>query len=584
MNWAETYRKRITSAEEAVRSIKSGDHVWVHAGCNNPEELIRAMVGRHRELRDVEVSHLMTFGCADHVDPRYEGSFRHRGLFIGSNVREAVNAGRADFVPVFLSEIPRLIQSHILPVDVALLQISPPDEHGFCSYGVGVECTKAAAEQAATVVALVNRRMPRSLGDSFIHVSRLTHVVEIDRPVRELPRAGEVGAVARAIGRNVAELIEDASTLQMGIGEIPDAVLLFLKGKRHLGIHTEMFSDGVVELFESGVVTNEAKTLHRGKIVASFVLGSKKTFDFLDNNPFVEFHPTDYVNDPFVIARHDKMVAINSALAVDITGQVCADSLGRSIYSGFGGQVDFVRGAARSKGGKPIIALPSTARDGKVSRIVDTLAEGSGVVTTRADVHYVVTEHGVAQPLRQEPARAGAGAHRHRSSRFPGGARGRRPPTEPLRGMTATPTPESLRAFAAAHRVTFEIYPHYEFHEHRRLQTGFDLTLLALRSPRCVGDPGCTECERVHALLREIAIAALPHGWQHVAEPFEAAFHYRRETRWRPEIESVVELLPYAPAWGAVDAEAQREVAEIRRRLHDLGVSDQVRPPMGRAA
>jgi 4-hydroxybutyrate CoA-transferase len=397
MSWAETYRRRITSAGGAVRSIQSGDHVWIHAGCNNPEELIRALVGRHRELRDVEISHLMTFGCADHVDPRYEGSFRHRGLFIGSNVREAVNAGRADFVPVFLSEIPRLIQSRLLPVDVALIQIAPPDEHGFCSYGVGVECTKAAAEQARTVVALVNRRMPRSLGDSFIHVSRLTHVVEIDRPVRELPQAGEVGAVARAIGRNVAELIEDGSTLQMGIGEIPDAVLLFLKDKRHLGIHTEMFSDGVVELFESGVVTNEAKTLHRGKIVASFVLGSRKTFDFLDNNPFVEFHPTDYVNDPFVIARNDKMIAINSALSVDLTGQVCADSLGRSVYSGFGGQVDFVRGASRSKGGKPIIALPSTARDGKVSRIVDTLAEGSGVVTTRADVHYVVTEHGIAR-------------------------------------------------------------------------------------------------------------------------------------------------------------------------------------------
>ena len=396
MNWADSYRGRITSADEAVRAVRSGDHVWIHAGCNNPEELIRALVARHGELRDVEISHLMTFGCADHVLPRYQGSFRHRGLFLGANVREAVNAGRADFVPVFLSEIPRLIQTRLLPVDVAFVHISPPDEHGFCSYGVGVECTKAAAEAARSVVALVNRQMPRSLGDSFIHASRLTHVVEVDRPVLELPQAGETGDVARAIGRNVAELIEDGATLQMGIGEIPDAVLLFLKDKRNLGIHTEMFSDGVVELFENGVVTGEAKTLHRGKIVASFVLGSRKTFAFLDNNPFVEFHPTDYVNDPFVIARHDRMVAINSALAVDLTGQVCADSLGRSIYSGFGGQVDFVRGAARSKGGKPIIALPSTARGGTVSRIVDTLAEGSGVVTTRADVHYVVTEHGIA--------------------------------------------------------------------------------------------------------------------------------------------------------------------------------------------
>jgi acetyl-CoA hydrolase len=261
---------------------------------------------------------------------------------------------------------------------------------------VGVECSKAAAERARTVVALVNRQMPRSLGDSFIHVSRLTHVIEVDRPLRELPQAGRVGAVARSIGENVAALVEDGSTLQMGIGEIPDAVLLFLGHKKHLGIHTEMFSDGVVDLFERGVVTGEAKTLHRGKIVASFVLGSRKTFDFLNNNPFVEFHPSDYVNDPFVIARNERMVAINSALAVDITGQVCADSIGPRIYSGFGGQVDFIRGAARSKGGKPVIALPSTAREGRISRIVDTLEPGSGVVTSRADVHYVVTEHGVA--------------------------------------------------------------------------------------------------------------------------------------------------------------------------------------------
>jgi acetyl-CoA hydrolase len=261
---------------------------------------------------------------------------------------------------------------------------------------VGVECTKAAAESAKRVIALVNQRMPRSLGDAFIHVSRLTHVVEIDRPVLELPQVKKVGEVARAIGKNVADLIEDGSTLQMGIGESPDAVLLFLEEKKDLGIHTEMFSDGVVELFEHGVVTGESKTLHKGKIIASFVLGSQKTFDFLDNNPFVEFHPTEYVNDPFIIAQNERMVAINSAIAVDITGQVCADSMGKNIYSGFGGQVDFIRGAARSRGGRPIIALRSTARDGAISRIVDTLTEGSGVVTTRADVHYVVTEYGVA--------------------------------------------------------------------------------------------------------------------------------------------------------------------------------------------
>jgi acetyl-CoA hydrolase len=396
MSWSEAYRRKVTSAEAAVRTVGSGDHVWLHAGCNNPEELVGALVARAPELRDVEVTHLLTFGAAPHVDPAYAGSFRHRALFTGPNVRQAVNEGRADFVPVFLSEIPGLIRSRVIPVDVAFIQVAPPDEHGFCSYGVGVECSKAASESARAVVALVNRQMPRSLGDCFIHASRLTHVVEIDRPVVELPMFTEVGEVARAIGRKVADLIENGSTLQMGIGEIPDAVLLFLKDKKDLGIHTEMFSDGMVELFESGVVTGEAKSLHKGKIVASFVLGSKKTFDFLDNNPSVEFHPTDYVNDPFVIAQNDRMVAINSAIAVDITGQVCADSMGRKVYSGFGGQVDFVRGATRSRGGKPIIALPSTAKDGRISRIVDVLEEGSGVVTSRADVHFVVTEYGVA--------------------------------------------------------------------------------------------------------------------------------------------------------------------------------------------
>jgi acetyl-CoA hydrolase len=397
VHWTEAYRGKVVSAHEALAVVRTGDHVWIHAGCSNPEELVRAMVARAGELERVEVTHLMTFGCADYADPRHAGSFRHRALFTGANVRAAVNDGRADFVPVHLSEIPRLIATGHLPVDVALIHVSPPDEHGFCSYGVGVECTKAAAERARNVVALVNRRMPRSLGDAFIHVSRLTHVVEADRPVLELPRTGEVGDVASGIGAQVASLIEDGATLQMGIGEIPDAVLLHLKDRRNLGIHTEMFSDGVVDLFESGVVNGEAKTLHRGKIVASFVLGSQRTFDFIDNNPFVEFHPSDYVNDPFVIAENEKMVAINSALAVDLTGQVCADSLGRQIYSGFGGQVDFVRGAARSKGGKPVIALPSTAKGGRVSRIVDVLAEGSGVVTNRADVHYVVTEHGIAR-------------------------------------------------------------------------------------------------------------------------------------------------------------------------------------------
>jgi acetyl-CoA hydrolase len=396
MDWSEAFRRKVTTAEEAVKVIRSGDHLWVHAGCNNPEELIRAMTARADELEGVEVAHLLTFGSADYADPKFAKSFRHRALFTGGNVREAVNDGRADYVPVFLSEIPKLIYSGIQKVDVALIHVSLPDEHGFCSYGVGVECTKAAAERAKTVIALVNRQMPRSLGDSFIHTSKLSHVVEIDRLPVELPVPEAVSEISKLIGAHVAELIEDGSTLQMGIGEIPDAVLIYLNQKRHLGIHTEMFSDGLVDLFESGVITGEAKTLHRGKIISSFVLGTRKTFNFLHNNPFVEFHPSDYVNDPFIIAQNDNMIAINSAIAVDITGQVCADSIGKRIYSGFGGQVDFIRGASRAKGGKPIIALPATARNGSLSRIVDSLAEGAGVVTSRADVRYVVTEYGVA--------------------------------------------------------------------------------------------------------------------------------------------------------------------------------------------
>jgi acetyl-CoA hydrolase len=396
VNWVDIYRRRVTTADRAVADIRSGDRVWVHPGCNTPVRLIEAMVARAPELQNVEVAHILTVAEAPYVAPGMEGHFRHRALFMGGNVREAVNAGRADFVPIHLHEIPKLISSGFMPVDVALVHLSPPDEHGFCSYGVGVDATKAAVESARTTIALVNQQMPRTLGDSFVHVSKLSHVVEVDEPVLELAMAAEVSEVARRIGRNVASLIPDGATLQMGIGEIPDAVLIYLQGKKHLGVHTEMFSDGLVGLFEAGVVTNERKTLHRGKIVTSFVLGTRKAFSFVDNNPFMEFHPNEYVNDPFIVAQNDNMVAINSALAVDLTGQVCADSIGTSMYSGFGGQLDFIRGAGRSKGGVPVIALPSTAKAGTVSRIADTLLPGSGVVTTRADVHYVVTEHGIA--------------------------------------------------------------------------------------------------------------------------------------------------------------------------------------------
>jgi len=396
VNWVDIYRQRVTTADRAVADIRSDDRVWVHPGCNTPSRLIEAMVARAPELTNVEVAHILTLADAPYAAPGMEGHFRHRALFMGANVREAVNAGRADFVPIHLHEVPTLISRGLMPVDVALIHISPPDEHGFCSYGVGVDATKAAVEGARTAIALVNQQMPRTLGDSFVHVSKLSHVVEVDEPVLELSMAPEVSEVARSIGKNVASLIPDGATLQMGIGEIPDAVLIFLQDKKHLGVHTEMFSDGLVALFEAGVVTNERKTLHRGKIVTSFVIGTRKAFSFVDNNPFMEFHPNEYVNDPFIVAQNDSMVAINSALSVDLTGQVCADSIGTLMYSGFGGQLDFIRGAARSKGGLPIIALPSTAKGGTLSRITDTLLPGSGVVTTRADVHYVVTEHGIA--------------------------------------------------------------------------------------------------------------------------------------------------------------------------------------------
>jgi 4-hydroxybutyrate CoA-transferase len=324
-----------------------------------------------------------------------EEHLRVNTLFISDNVRQAVNEGRADYTPCFLSEIPHLWRNGHLTPDVALIHVSPPDEHGFCSFGIEVGVTKPAAQAARIVIAEVNDQMPRTLGDSFIHVSKITHVIPVSYKLPELGM-GQVTELNKRIGQNVAELIEDGSTLQMGIGGIPDGVLLFLKDKRDLGIHTELFSDGVVELVEMGVVTNERKTLHPGKIIAGFLLGTQRLYDFVDNNPIVELHPTDYVNDPFLIAQNDKMVAINSAIEVDLTGQVCADSIGSRFYSGVGGQVDFVRGAARSKGGKPIIALPSTAKDDTISRIVPMLKPGAGVVTTRNDVHYVVTEYGIA--------------------------------------------------------------------------------------------------------------------------------------------------------------------------------------------
>ncbi len=401
MNWIDRYKSKLRTPDEAVKLIQSGQRVYVHPGCAMPEVLVEAMCGRYLELEDVEVIHLLTVGKTGYSNPEMEGHFRHNALFIGKNVREAVNDGRADFTPIFLSEIPGLFYRGILPIDVALIHVSPPDEHGFCSFGVGVECTKPATEVAKIIIAQVNPQMPRTMGDCFIHVDKFTYAVEVDVPLKELPQVGndvpaEETLIYEKIGRNIADLIEDGSTLQLGIGAIPDAVLRFLGSKRHLGMHTEMFADGVIKLVEDGILTNEKKTLHPGKIIASFILASKQLFNFINNNPIIEFHPSHYTNDPYIISKNDKMVAINSAIEVDLTGQVCADSIGRYFFSGFGGQVDFIRGAARSKGGKPIIALPATAKKGKLSRIVPILAEGAGVTTSKGDVHFIVTEYGVA--------------------------------------------------------------------------------------------------------------------------------------------------------------------------------------------
>ena len=393
-HWHYLYAERLCSAEVAMRSVHSGNRVFLTGNCSVPKSLLSALIERARSLHDVEISQVLTIGNLGCVTPEMEGHLRVNSMFVSDDVREAVNSGRADFTPVFLSEIPKLYRTR-LPLDVALVHVSPPDEHGFCSFGIEVGVTKTAAEVARIVIAEVNPKMPRTLGDSFIHVSKLTHIVEVDYDLPDI-HMGEPSDVQTAIARHIAALIEDGSTLQTGIGGIPDAVLGFLEDKRNLGVHTELFSDGIISLVEQGVINNEAKSLHPGKIIAGFVLGTRRLYDFIHDNPIIELHPTEYVNDPFRIAQNDRMVSINSAIEVDLTGQVCADSLGHIFYSGVGGQLDFIRGAARSKGGKPIIALPSTARNDTLSRIVPELKAGAGVVTTRNDVHYVVTEYGVA--------------------------------------------------------------------------------------------------------------------------------------------------------------------------------------------
>ncbi|MGO9441193.1 MAG: acetyl-CoA hydrolase/transferase family protein [Terriglobales bacterium] len=395
MAWMDSYRTKVMSAREALRCVESHMRVYIQPGCAEPETLVGALIERGPLVRDVEIVHLLTMGRADYIAPEMAGHFRHNAMFIGANVREAVNDGRADYTPIFLSEIESLFESGEMLIDVALIQVSPPDSHGFCSFGVGVDTTLTAAKKARFVIAQVNDQMPRTYGDSFIHVSDIDAIVESSRPLCELPKH-EITDLHLAIARNVATLIEDGSTIQTGIGGIHDAVLIYLKDRKDLGVHTELLSDHIIPLIESGVVNGRRKTLHPRKVVLAFALGTRRLFDFVNDNPIFEFHPNAYTNNPILIAQNDHMVAINSALQVDITGQVCADSIGTYFYSGIGGQVDFIRGSTRSKGGKPIIAIPSTAKNDTISRIVPTLDPGAGVVTSRGAVHYVVTEFGVA--------------------------------------------------------------------------------------------------------------------------------------------------------------------------------------------
>jgi 4-hydroxybutyrate CoA-transferase len=395
MSWEMQYKKKLRTPDEALRSVQSGMRVYIQPGCAEPETLVEALMRRGPYVEDVEIVHMMTMGAAPYVAPEMAGHFRHNAVFIGSNVRDAINDGRADYTPIYLSEIEELFESGAMPIDVALVEVSPPDAHGLCSFGVGVDTTLTAAKCAKYVVAQVNDQMPRTYGDSFIHVNDIDAIVESSRPLCAIKRV-ETSELHVAIARNVASLIEDGSVLQTGIGGIPDAVLPFLMDRKDLGVHSELVADGVIPLIESGVITGARKNFKPRKIILGFALGTKRLFDFLDNNPTFEFHPTAYTNDPALIARNDNMVAINSALQIDLTGQVCSDSIGNQFYSGIGGQVDFLRGASRSKGGKAIIAISSTAKNGTISRITPMLSPGAGVVTSRGLIRYVVTEFGVA--------------------------------------------------------------------------------------------------------------------------------------------------------------------------------------------
>ena len=400
-SWQERYQSKITTADEAVRAVKSGDRIFLTGNASVPLELLAALVRRAPELEDVEICHPLAICPSDYVSPEMEGHLRVNTMCISANVRKAVNEGRADFTPVMLSEFPLLFKNGHLPLDVAFIHVSPPDAHGYCSLGAESGLTITAAEVAKVVIAQVNEQMPRTMGDTWMHVDRMHHIIEVNCPISEHAMDEEDNAeVVERIAGHIAGLIPDGATMQLGIGAIPNAVLKYLYDKKDLGVHSELISDGVIDLVEAGVLNNSRKSIHPGKIVAGFLLGTKRLYKWADNNPLIDLRRTEYVNDPFVVAQNDRMVAINSALEVDLTGQVCADSIGPRMYSAVGGQLDFIYGASRSKGGVPIIAMPSTSllRDGSIiSKITPKLKLGAGVVTTRNHVHFVVTEFGVAR-------------------------------------------------------------------------------------------------------------------------------------------------------------------------------------------
>jgi len=394
-DWKEKYKDRIGTAAAAMKLIKSGDSVFIGTGCGQPQHLVDALVEHSSHIYDAHIVHLLTMGSAPYTGDKFREKFKMNSFFIADNVRDTLRKGIGDYTPIFLSEIPGEFETGRIPIDVALITVTPPDVNGLCSLGVSVDIVKSAVANARYVIAQVNGNMPRTFGDSLVYINAIDTLVPYDEEIVEIP-VPEPDETLRRIGQNIARLVEDGSTIECGIGRIPQALAESLKDKKDLGVHTEMFSDWIIDLIECGAITCAKKSINRGKIVASFCMGSRRLYDYIDNNPFFEFYPTEYVNDSNIISQHDKMMGINVGLEIDLTGQVCADSLGYQFYSGIGGQVDFIRGAARSRGGKAIIAMPSTARDGSVSRIVPHLTEGAGVVTTRGDVHYVVTEYGIA--------------------------------------------------------------------------------------------------------------------------------------------------------------------------------------------